>query len=110
MANTDVPECVMEEREPMKRPASNEARALDGLRVDLDTLRQWASEATIDGQGAWWRPYERAEEEPGRNDPCPCGSGRKNKKCHLCAVDRGEVTIMELAVGHRVARAHQSRR
>lgn len=23
----------------------------------------------------------RAGEEPGRNDPCPCGSGRKYKKC-----------------------------
>jgi preprotein translocase subunit SecA len=22
------------------------------------------------------------EEEPGRNDPCPCGSGKKYKKCH----------------------------
>lgn len=22
-----------------------------------------------------------AEEEPGRNDPCPCGSGKKYKKC-----------------------------
>lgn len=21
-------------------------------------------------------------DEPGRNDPCPCGSGRKYKKCH----------------------------
>lgn len=23
----------------------------------------------------------KAEREPGRNDPCPCGSGRKFKKC-----------------------------
>ncbi|NNF12650.1 MAG: hypothetical protein HKN72_05485 [Gemmatimonadetes bacterium] len=22
------------------------------------------------------------EDEPGRNDPCPCGSGKKYKKCH----------------------------
>ncbi len=22
-----------------------------------------------------------ADAEPGRNDPCPCGSGRKYKKC-----------------------------
>ncbi|MDP1995706.1 MAG: SEC-C metal-binding domain-containing protein [Gallionella sp.] len=20
--------------------------------------------------------------KPGRNDPCPCGSGKKYKKCH----------------------------
>ncbi|MCW5633696.1 MAG: UPF0149 family protein [Rubrivivax sp.] len=24
----------------------------------------------------------RVEAKPGRNDPCPCGSGRKYKKCH----------------------------
>lgn len=24
----------------------------------------------------------RKAEEPGRNDPCPCGSGKKYKKCH----------------------------
>jgi SEC-C motif-containing protein len=24
----------------------------------------------------------RREEQPGRNDPCPCGSGKKYKKCH----------------------------
>jgi preprotein translocase subunit SecA len=30
------------------------------------------------------RPQEpvTAPDEPGRNDPCPCGSGKKYKKCH----------------------------
>ncbi|HEV7735170.1 MAG TPA: SEC-C metal-binding domain-containing protein [Candidatus Binatia bacterium] len=27
-------------------------------------------------------PIRRAEAKVGRNDPCPCGSGRKYKKCH----------------------------
>jgi len=27
-------------------------------------------------------PYVRATPKVGRNDPCPCGSGRKFKKCH----------------------------
>lgn len=26
-------------------------------------------------------PVRRAEPKVGRNDPCPCGSGRKYKKC-----------------------------
>ena len=26
-------------------------------------------------------PIERPDEKVGRNDPCPCGSGRKYKKC-----------------------------
>jgi preprotein translocase subunit SecA len=28
------------------------------------------------------QPKRRAEEKVGRNDPCPCGSGKKYKKCH----------------------------
>ncbi len=27
-------------------------------------------------------PVRRAEPKIGRNDPCPCGSGKKYKKCH----------------------------
>ena len=36
-----------------------------------------ASEAT-------WRERVPADEVPkvGRNDPCPCGSGKKYKQCH----------------------------
>jgi preprotein translocase subunit SecA len=28
------------------------------------------------------QPIVRAEPKVGRNDPCPCGSGKKYKKCH----------------------------
>jgi preprotein translocase subunit SecA len=27
-------------------------------------------------------PIRRKDREPGPNDPCPCGSGKKYKKCH----------------------------
>jgi preprotein translocase subunit SecA len=27
-------------------------------------------------------PVQRTEDKVGRNDPCPCGSGKKYKKCH----------------------------
>ena len=27
-------------------------------------------------------PVKRTEAKVGRNDPCPCGSGKKYKKCH----------------------------
>jgi len=26
-------------------------------------------------------PYKRATQKIGRNEPCPCDSGKKNKKC-----------------------------
>ncbi|HIQ15110.1 MAG TPA: preprotein translocase subunit SecA, partial [Leucothrix sp.] len=28
------------------------------------------------------RPFKRAEQKVGRNEPCPCGSGKKYKQCH----------------------------
>ncbi|MCX6830059.1 MAG: preprotein translocase subunit SecA [candidate division Zixibacteria bacterium] len=28
------------------------------------------------------KPFKRQAEKVGRNDPCPCGSGKKYKKCH----------------------------
>ncbi|MDH5798592.1 MAG: SEC-C metal-binding domain-containing protein, partial [Paracoccaceae bacterium] len=28
------------------------------------------------------KPIVRAGQKVGRNDPCPCGSGRKFKQCH----------------------------
>jgi len=28
------------------------------------------------------QPYKRVEKKVGRNDPCPCGSGKKFKQCH----------------------------
>lgn len=39
----------------------------------------------------WWFDHaprtetRRVQAPPGRNDPCPCGSGRKYKKCHGAA-------------------------
>jgi SEC-C motif-containing protein len=35
----------------------------------------------IDGKIANEEPYRRAEPKVGRNEPCPCGSGKKYKKC-----------------------------
>ncbi|TFG62800.1 MAG: hypothetical protein E4H28_07235, partial [Gemmatimonadales bacterium] len=31
-------------------------------------------------------PLDPGSAEVGRNDPCPCGSGKKYKKCHGSAV------------------------
>jgi preprotein translocase subunit SecA len=32
--------------------------------------------------GEQHQPFVRAGEKVGRNDPCPCGSGKKYKHCH----------------------------
>jgi hypothetical protein len=36
---------------------------------------------------SYGEPYVRTEPKIGRNDPCPCGSGKKYKKCCLSAVE-----------------------
>lgn len=36
----------------------------------------------LDAHGIQTGPYVREEPKTGRNDPCPCGSGKKYKKCH----------------------------
>jgi uncharacterized protein YecA (UPF0149 family) len=32
-------------------------------------------------------PGQRQRGRVGRNDPCPCGSGKKFKKCHLFRIN-----------------------
>ncbi len=34
-------------------------------------------------------PVQRATGTVGRNDPCPCGSGQKFKRCHLWRIKAG---------------------
>ena len=34
------------------------------------------------GDGSTARPTQRASDKIGRNEPCPCGSGKKYKRCH----------------------------
>jgi preprotein translocase subunit SecA len=40
-----------------------------------------AGAQTNQGEGAVQKP-RRVDDKVGRNDPCPCGSGKKYKKCH----------------------------
>src|SRR5262249_21932037 len=55
-------------------------------------------ESTVDPQSALAKMREAAQSAPprpaasaapkiGRNDPCPCGSGKKFKKCHGAALE-----------------------
>lgn len=53
--------------------------------------RRWAEQdrqqiersGYADDAFVWQEPYVRQEPKIGRNDPCPCGSGKKYKKCCL---------------------------
>jgi len=39
-------------------------------------------EAQVHQANAAPQPEAPPARKPGRNDPCPCGSGKKYKKCH----------------------------
>lgn len=64
-----------------------------GHDTPLDARQKWAvatlpltqanGAALTGGYAGTWRAGEVARGEPGRNDPCPCGSGRKYKRCCL---------------------------
>lgn len=63
------------------------ANHYEGREVDRDDLIDAACLAAQDLRLYWVdhapRPEtRRVEPQPGRNDRCPCGSGRKFKKCH----------------------------
>ena len=50
---------------------------------------------------AWALPNEPFRPRAGRNEPCPCGSGRKYKKCHL------RTDEAEHAEGRRATATHE---
>lgn len=52
----------------------------------LYNLPQWKTILTDEKRQEIYKSYKRSktvvkEKTPGRNDPCPCGSGKKYKKC-----------------------------
>jgi len=50
-----------------------------------DTNREFDEEAFAQADGPFDEPYVNPLRDVGRNDPCPCGSGKKFKKCCLPA-------------------------
>ncbi len=74
------------ERDEAKQKADLAIR-YPGRNLDRDDLIDEACFTVQDLRCLWFdhpprSEPRRAEKTPGRNDPCPCGSGRKYKKCH----------------------------
>ena len=59
---------------------TNEAEEAVAARA---SLTEWMAER---GWSLKHEPVVRSTPRVGRNDPCPCGSGRKYKKCHGASV------------------------
>ena len=50
--------------------------------AELDAQLEAAKQAQMREQEADNTPVRRGQSKVGRNDPCPCGSGKKYKQCH----------------------------
>ncbi len=68
-----------------------ERRQRDEVEYKHDQVTAMESQAKEAGSAAFAKPEKRVEEvqpyvregqKVGRNDPCPCGSGKKYKRCH----------------------------
>jgi hypothetical protein len=57
------------------------------LEIKEDIIRRRAASGARMRQAG---PANMPVAAPGRNDPCPCGSGKKYKKC--CGVNEGRVS------------------
>jgi preprotein translocase subunit SecA len=71
-------------------PASEAASAFGGGRAPAPQAspfgaRRQSQPARVGGDDATPKTVRRDEPKVGRNDPCPCGSGKKYKKCHGAA-------------------------
>jgi preprotein translocase subunit SecA len=62
---------------------------IDAIEKEFERKKQRELEAArMAGGSATSEPVQRnAGSKVGRNDPCPCGSGKKYKKCHGAEVN-----------------------
>jgi uncharacterized protein YecA (UPF0149 family) len=65
------------ERRFSQKQAKNHLNQIDQRQLDPDEIE--AEEEMI--KSAEKVEPLKADQTPGRNDPCPCGSGKKYKKC-----------------------------
>jgi len=62
--------------------AEQDSSARQAAAQNKRAARGRTAQARGDGDGARAEPVRRDRPKVGRNDPCPCGSGKKYKKCH----------------------------
>ena len=71
-----APESVMPQR---KEPPPEQ---LDFRHEEVSALQEGDAGGEANASTPTERPYVRETPKVGRNEPCPCGSGKKYKQCH----------------------------
>ena len=78
LMRAQVPELQIREAAPEQRQPRQRLQESHGDMTD-EGMRQAAGRDTRQQQPT--QPI-RVDKLPGRNEPCPCGSGKKFKQCH----------------------------
>ncbi len=63
--------------------SEDEGERLMRARMDRKRQMSYGAPAAASGSGGKIQTYKRVGKKVGRNDPCPCGSGKKFKHCCL---------------------------
>ena len=80
--NRDVLSFLLRSYIPLRDDSEAHAAKAPQRRTDMSRMQTTrASDLTTNGEQRSNAPV-RAEKRVGRNDPCPCGSGKKYKNCH----------------------------
>jgi preprotein translocase subunit SecA len=84
VASSARPQTLEAEPREIAIPTRQASTTIDALEKEFHRKKQRDLDAaTMAGSGDGSQPSQRRTgEKVGRNDPCPCGSGKKYKKCH----------------------------
>jgi len=78
-------EAGFSQRPGASAPGRSPATTIDKLEREFARTKQRDLAAAQQAGGTAVATQRRVSNEVGRNDPCPCGSGKKYKKCHGAA-------------------------
>jgi preprotein translocase subunit SecA len=70
---------------PGRSPSNTPSTTIDKLEREFARTKQRDLAAAQQAGGTAVATQRRTANDVGRNDPCPCGSGKKYKKCHGAA-------------------------
>ena len=81
----DMTGMLLKAQIPLRDNSQQIRRSDPPRRTDMSRLRAGREELAASGGGESGGKAQgpvKVEKKPGRNDPCPCGSGKKYKNCH----------------------------
>ena len=79
--NRDVLSFLLKAFVPLRDRNDASQRAAARQRTDMSQMRTSRNELSTNGEQKSNAPV-KVDKHVGRNDPCPCGSGKKYKNCH----------------------------